>query len=521
MDELAVAMNQEPAKTPRSGDSRARGRRMAICLLAALVLSVVMTYVRDKPGMTVVYRTAAERFLQGEQFYRPQDSMAFTYPPFFVLAYLPLVWLPEDPARMVWYFANFCLLGAIVQLTVRMVGPIVQAGGRGGKARAIVACVLVGILSARFLISPIEYQSHDLIVYFLLMLGILAWSRSAGVATGGWVGLAAACKATPLLFLPVFLWQGRFRAVIALVAVLVLATLLPDLLSPSPDAPLWGLSWHEKFVSKIHAGSAPHAQGAWESWNMMNQSLSGTLHRLCTPVEQATRVRWDVCLCPLDARQIAFLAIGLKLAVLGLLLAIAWPGRLARMHASERTFSTLGQGGAILCAMLLLSPMTSKQHFCVLLAPLSFCVVDFLYRRRDPIVGIVLGFVLFVGALAGKDVVGPAIHRELAAYGSLTWCTLLCLLACGHIVVCRARAARRHSTDAEATPATRWLAGHDAASAQHFAENPPEAVCVRRGGVTVGQSAGRPTSSSRQAAKEGHRAEAGSYGRHTVWASKG
>ncbi len=433
----------------QSGESRRGSRLLVIYLLVSLGLSVVMTCARDKPGMTVVYRRAAERFLRGEQFYRPQEQMAFTYPPFFVLAYLPLAYLPEGLARLTWYFTNFCLLGVIGGLTLRMASPVMHGSGQGGRRRALVAYGLIGLLSARFLISPIEYQSHDLIVYLFVMLAIRAWSESGGRAAGGWAGMAAACKATPLLFLPVFLWQGRFRAAIVLTMVLVLATLVPDLLSPDPDEPLWVLSWHAKFVSHVDAGSAPNAQGAWASWNAMNQSLSGTLHRLCTPVERATSVRWDVCLCPLNARRIELLAIGLKLAVLGLLLAITWPGRLARMHPSERAFCTLGQGGAILCAMLLLSPMTSKQHFCVLFAPVSFCVVDFLYRRRDPIVGVTLGAMLLLGALAGKDVVGPAIHRQLAAYGSLTLCTLLCLLACGHIVVCRARASRRNRQDGD------------------------------------------------------------------------
>ena len=154
----------------------------------------------------------------------------------------------------------------------------------------------------------------------------------------------------------------------------------------------------------------------------------------------------------LNAQQIGLLAIGLKLAVLGLLLAITWPSRLARMDASERAFCTLGQGAAILCAMLLLSPMTSKQHFCVLFAPVTFCVVDFLYRRRDPIVGATLATMLLLGALAGKDVVGRAVHQQLAAYGSLTLCTLLCLLACAHVVVCRARASRQSRQPDERRP---------------------------------------------------------------------
>jgi hypothetical protein len=455
-------------------------------VFVALALSVALTFVRDKPGETAVYRMAAERFLRGEEFYVPSDASAFTYPPFFVLPYVPLVCLPENVARGVWYFMNFCLLGVIVRLTVGMVSPIIReytfaeceivagtrrvpsaervteapngtrrvpatlhtANGcvredaRFGKRRAMVAACLVGVMSIRFLISPIEYQSHDLVVYWLVMLAMLAWARSAGGRAGAWAGLAAACKATPLLFLPAFLWQGRFRAGALLCVVLVAATVLPDLVSPCPDAPLWVVSWYEKFISKVDAASAPEAQGAWAGWSYMNQSLSGTLHRLATPIDQPTEDRWNVCLYPLAPHQLARLALGLKLAVVGWILAITWPGRLRRMGPSERTFSTLGQGAAILCAMLLLSPMTSKQHFCVLLAPVSFCVTDFLYRRRDPVVGFALATMFVLGALAGRDVIGLTLHRQLAAYGSLTWCTLALLVACGHVVLARARAGR-------------------------------------------------------------------------------
>ena len=43
---------------------------------------------------------------------------------------------------------------------------------------------------------------------------------------------AAACKATPLLLLPVLILQHRFRTGAWFIATLVTATLLPDLLFP-------------------------------------------------------------------------------------------------------------------------------------------------------------------------------------------------------------------------------------------------------------------------------------------------
>jgi hypothetical protein len=420
-------------------------RRVLILLLLAVTGAVLMTYLRPKPGMTVVYRTAAERYLRGEPFYVLQEKMAFSYPPFFVLPYVPLALLPEAPARVVWYLMNFCLLGGIVWMTIRMLRPAMKQGLQHGGPQPWVAYLLIGLFSARFLISPVEYQSHDLIVYFLVMLTIWTWAGKAQTAGGVAAGAAAACKATPLLFLPVFLWQGRLRAGVVMAVVVVAATLLPDLVRRNPDGKLWVASWHEKFLSQIDAVSAPQAKGAWHRWDMLNQSLSGTLYRLCTPIgeDKESKSCWNVCLVPVEGRAFQRLAIGLKLGILAALWWITWPSRLKDMAPEQRSFCALGQGAAILCAMLLLSPMSSKQHFCVLFAPLSFCLVDLLYRRRDPIVCSALVFVFVFGAMAGKDLVGRALHSQLAGYGSLTWCTLVCFGTCGYVVTRRARAARR------------------------------------------------------------------------------
>jgi hypothetical protein len=110
-------------------------------------------------------------------------------------------------------------------------------------------------------------------------------------------------------------------------------------------------------------------------------------------------------------------------------------------NSEELAFSALGQGGAVLCGMLLLSPMSSVQHFCFLLAPICYCCVDFLYRRRDPWVGAGLGLLLCNG-IAGRDIIGRAAHVQLQAYGHLTWACLITMGMCGYILHCRARAAR-------------------------------------------------------------------------------
>ena len=43
----------------------------------------------------------------------------------------------------------------------------------------------------------------------------------------------------------------------------------------------------------------------------------------------------------------------------------------------------LGEAGLIACGMVLLSPMSSKSHFCVLLLPIAFCCYAYLHHRRS------------------------------------------------------------------------------------------------------------------------------------------
>ncbi len=97
--------------------------------------------------------------------------------------------------------------------------------------------------------------------------------------------------------------------------------------------------------------------------------------------------------------------------------------------AGPLAFRRLGEVAMIACGMVLLSPMSSKSHFCVLLLPVSFCAAAFLYRGRKLALGILLVAVFAVGTLSSKGLVGREIGQVLLACGSVTWTAMLCLVA--------------------------------------------------------------------------------------------
>ncbi len=412
---------------------RFRPKVILSLLLLAAALAVVMS--RTQHGSELpVYMKAAERLVQGERIYRPESVvLTFTYPPFFALPHVLL--LPLSPAGRIyaWWFVNLGLTMTILWILGGSLRPMVGRLAQVAGPPVWLAILMVAILSGRFLLSPLEYQSHDLIVFLLVLFTGVAMARDTDVWAGACAGLATACKATPLLLLPQLCWQRRYRGAVAFVAALLLATCLPDMLFPSADGRLWVSHWNRAFVAKIPVGEEAHAAGAWVSWNCMNQSLSGAVYRLSTPIKTQDNMV-NVCLWPLEGTPRRLLTIAVQLAILAWL---AWATRRRRPGGAnlDPAFVALGQVGMATCAMLLLSPMSSAQHFCVLVVPITVCVVHWLYVRRDPVVGLALLAVFVFGTLTAHDFIGRYFSDLCQAFGCKTLCALALLLATGRVLL--------------------------------------------------------------------------------------
>lgn len=402
-----------------------RRRRAAAIVLGLAVLSFAMPHLR-RPGDIEVYLKAAGRLVQHEQFYRPDDPPPFTYPPFFALPFVPLLWLPDAVRLSAWWFFNLSLAAWIVGQVWRALPPATTTARTWAWAEPL----CLAVLAARFFISPLEHQSHDLIVLALVLsCGTALAARREGLA-GLCGGVAAACKATPLLLLPALVLQSRRRAAVGFLVTLVAATLLPDLLFPNRSGGLWVQSWHERFVSKVSAGRPASAEGAWSQWNPLNQSLSGTIHRLTTrPPAGSPFVDVTVCVLPAGTQRV--LTFALQGAVLA---ALAWtlrPARTAPPVPTSAAFLQLGQIGTVLCGMLLLSPMSSTQHFCALIVPIAFLIGHWRTAGWDPVAAVALAIVFLFGTLGAQDLAGSFAADRLQAFGGSTWCAGACLLASG------------------------------------------------------------------------------------------
>jgi glycosyl transferase family 87 len=138
-----------------------------------------------------------------------------SYPPLGYWLVSPVAWLSE-------YAALFVLLAAVIGFLVWWFARSFSSVGRLWE-RVIVTIVAMLSLPTTF---AIDRGNVDLILFIMLVIGIAALERNYGVLSASVLGLMAATKVIPVLFLFVFLRGRRLRLLVLGLGVAVLATLL-------------------------------------------------------------------------------------------------------------------------------------------------------------------------------------------------------------------------------------------------------------------------------------------------------
>ena len=334
-----------PASGSRSGTDRGwlivlpadRGRLLLLLALAAAVtvFTATVPLLRDWFDLRVYYGAVDAWIHHGGRIYDyrvPGTTYGFTYPPFAALSMLPMAALGLRAAIVVSLLLNLAALGAVVWI---LVGPALRRYGWFGFA--VAGCLLA-------LLEPVRDTFSFGQVNLLLLALVLgdAWLLSTG--RGSWagvgVGLAAAVKLTPVLFIGLLLLARRWRAAAVASSVAAAATALAAWAAPDASRFYWtDAVWDTTRIGRL----------AYVS----NQSLQGVLARLAQPHEPSRAV-WAAA----------------ALAVL-----CVWAWRVLRAVAAEDWPAAFALTGLTAC---LVSPITWVHHLVWLLP--SFAVL--LHRHR-------------------------------------------------------------------------------------------------------------------------------------------
>lgn len=428
----------------RSGDN-AFVKRSSLWLLLLLVAAMIGgAFYFDRQAAEgdrelTVYVMGGQRMAEGAEIYRRgTDAKPFTYPPFAAVPFVAFAQLPSNWYPAAWFIINFLILFTIVRWLHRYASD--EETGRS-PPRLWWFWLFTAVFGGRHVVSVFTNQSHDLTIAGLVALTAVSWcrpSRMSGMWAGVWAGLGAATKATPLIFVGLFGLRMHWLGLLSVLLTTVAATLLPDYLFPRVDGASWWRAWYEVILSGLQLGGTAEAAGAWNSHSVLNQSLSGVMCRMFTPVdfpdpsfvvgEQGHVLVTE--LSPAMAKVATLLMSGMVLLMLSACVLFATRAVRAaggRMAAMQRTVG-LGEVAAFACGMVLLSPQSSKSHFCIWLFPVAF-VINYLARtRRDALAMLLFAIAMILGMLS-KGMLGSAAANVLLAYGSVMWSTVFLLLA--------------------------------------------------------------------------------------------
>ncbi len=253
-----------------------------VALVAAVVIWAQVWYGNRHHDYDLkIYYAAINWWAHGHPLYdfsvwdRVQGPLGFTYPPFAAVVMYPMSWLPLGLVRSLTTIANYAALGITTWwLTSRV-------ADRHGWPRWFLFALAVPLVTTlepireTFAFGQINLMLAALVLWDLLVAVPRKWK-----ITGVGIGLAAAIKLTPAIFIVYLVLARRWRAAITATATAAGATVLAALLSPSDSWRYWtGVVWNANQVG--HLDRIP------------NQAVWGTLLRIWAP-HQPSRLLWLV-----------------------------------------------------------------------------------------------------------------------------------------------------------------------------------------------------------------------------------
>ncbi|MDT7580261.1 MAG: alpha,2-mannosyltransferase [Pseudonocardiales bacterium] len=211
-------------------------RPLAVAVAAVLVLAQGAVLAIWPAAHTLmidlqVYRAGGEAVLRGAPLYDGGVllDLPFVYPPFAALVFVPLTVLPLTILKIAWTVAGVASLVFVVRRSAAMLGR---------RLDPVVTALLVAVVLALDPVRTTFYLGQINVVLLALVLADLT-GRPESRLRGVGVGIAAALKLTPLLFVAYLLLTGRRRAAATAVATFAAAVGLGFLLDPADSTVYW------------------------------------------------------------------------------------------------------------------------------------------------------------------------------------------------------------------------------------------------------------------------------------------
>jgi len=175
--------------------------------------------------------------------------MHFTYPPFAALLFWPFVKLSVGIAQAAWSLLNVLALAALTAPSIRVLRPELPIR----RVWIIAAIALFPILQLSPDALTLSYGQVNFFIALLVLLDLTSTIRFGAhtLPRGILLGIAAAIKLIPLIFIAFLILTRQFRAAMAALAAFLLCTLGALAIAPRSS---W-VYWSAEVFNAKHSGN--------------------------------------------------------------------------------------------------------------------------------------------------------------------------------------------------------------------------------------------------------------------------
>jgi alpha-1,2-mannosyltransferase len=317
----------------------------------------------DQRSAFVRWRPQVQQFWTGVNIY---DKMIFPNPPIMPITLYPLMVMPTVAGAMCWFAIKVGLTTAALVMLFRIVQP-------PGRAFPMMFRSLVLLLSLRPILGDLHHGNNNLVILFLVVAAFYAWRRGYDIGAGLLLGLAAAYKVTPALFLVYFAYKRSWRTVTwGILGLGIFLLIVPSMvIGPQFNGECLGLWWHRMVTPFVVKGV--------NSPQFVNQSIPGVLSRLftnLTPGQGRYQVSLDLNLASWPPWLVSYVIKGVAVGLVGLL------AILCRTKVTDRRDPRLlGEAALVVLTMLFVSERSWKHHYVTVVIPYIYLVAEFFSPR--------------------------------------------------------------------------------------------------------------------------------------------
>lgn len=247
---------------------RTRDRILLVAGLVALCGLFLATVPAHRGFFDVgVYQGAVTYWLrEGGQLYdylRPGTRYGFTYPPFAALVMSPLSLVSWPAAIATSIVVNVAAAGLVIHW---LLDPVARRQNwPRWYAFALTACAVAIFEPVR---DTVSFGQVNLLLLVLVLTDLMASRTGRHRLTGVGIGLAAAIKLTPAVFIGYLVLTGRWRAASVAAGTAVAATGLAALVAPHSSYVFWTHAlWNTDRVGDLGYVSNQSLQGMLTRWD--------------------------------------------------------------------------------------------------------------------------------------------------------------------------------------------------------------------------------------------------------------